>query len=140
VKVTRPIALPTGVPTATVLIDRVAVDEIEQLAATLEPAPFGVTPVQVTPVPDIVTAVAPPMFVPVTVTGTLTEPVAGRVPDVGEIDEIFTKFVVSVAVLLAVLESVTPAGAATVTTFDIEVVPASRIAAGASAERLARNV
>lgn len=138
VKVTTPSEVPAGVATVTVLVERVAVDAIEQFAATLVPAALAT--VQVTPAPDIVTAVAPPRFVPATVTGTLTEPVAGRTADVGVIDEILMKFVVSVAVLLAALESVTPAGGATVTTFDIEVVPASTIAAGASADRLPRNV
>lgn len=140
VKVTRPSELPWGVTTVTGLGERVAVDVIEQVAATLVPAALAVAPVQVTPPPVIVTAVAPVRLTPVTVTGTFVEPDAGRAAEVGVIDEILTKFVVSVAVLLAVLESVTPAGGVTVTTFDIELVPASTIAAGASADRLPRNV
>ncbi len=113
-----------------------ALDEIEQLAVTPVPAALAATPLQVTPLPDIVTPVAPVRLVPVMVTGT-TLP---RDPEVGEIDEIFTKPVVSVAVLLAVFESVTPAGVATLTTFDIELALLSTIVACPSVERLARNV
>jgi hypothetical protein len=63
-----------------------------------------------------------------------------RDPAVGEIDETLTRFVVSVAVLFAVFESVTPAGVATLTTFDIELALAARIADVPAAEMVARNV
>ena len=56
------------------------------------------------------------------------------------IDEIFTKLVVSVAVLLAGFESVTPVGGATLTTFDVEVALLPTIARAPSAETLPRNV
>jgi hypothetical protein len=132
--------VPDGVPTVTVLIERVAVDEIAHVAVTLVPAAFAAAPLQVTPVPLIVTAFAPPRLVPATVTGTFAEPVAGRAPEVGVIDAIFTKLVVSVAVLLAVFESVTPAGVATLTTFDIEVALAPTIASAPSPEIVPRKV
>jgi hypothetical protein len=140
VNVTGPNEVPKGVPTVTVLVVRSAVDEIAQVALTLVPAAFAATPLQVTPAPLIVTAVAPPRFVPAMVTGTFAEPDPGRTPDVGVIDEIFTKLVVSVAVLLAVFESVTPAGVATLTTFDIEVALVATIARAPAPERLPRNV
>ena len=120
-------------PTVTVLSERVAVDKIEHVAVTLLPAAFAATALQLTPEPDIVTAFAPPRFVPVMVIETFAEPDVGRAEDVGEIDEILTKFVVSVAVLVT-------APAATVTLFDVELALASRIASGASGERLPRSV
>jgi hypothetical protein len=133
VKKTAPIELPAGVATVTVLGERVAVDEIAHVAVTLVPAVFAAAPLQVTPEPDIVTAVAPPKPVPAMVTGTFAEPDAGRAKDVGEIDEILAKFVVSVAVLVT-------APAVTVTLFDVELALASRIATGANGERLPRSV
>jgi hypothetical protein len=133
VNVTRPSEVPVGVPTVTVLSERVAVDEIEHVAATLVPPAFGATWLHVTPEPDIVTAVAPPRFVPAMVTGTLAEPDVGRVKDVGEIDEILTKFVLSVAVLV-----VPPA--VTLTAFDVELALASKIASRPAADRLPRSV
>ena len=139
-KVTPLREVPAGVATVTVLTPVTtpfaAVAEIAQFAPTLVPPVLTVTPLQVTPPPDIATPVAPARLVPVMVTGT----VVLREPEVGNIAVTFTKFVVSVAVLLAVFESVTPAGGATVTTFDIELAPPSRIAPCPSVDKLARNV
>ena len=132
-KVTRPIEAPVGVPTVTARSERVAVEETEHVAVTLFPAAFAATVPQVTPVPDIVTAFAPTRPDPAMVTPTFAEPVAGRAKDVGLIDEILTKFVVSVAVL-------EDPPAVTVALFDVEVALASRIASGATGERLPRKV
>ncbi len=93
-----------------------------QLAVTVV-ALGAVAPVHVTPVPDIVTPVAPVRLVPVMVTGT----VAPRRPAAGVIDVItgWTIVVVSAAVLFAALVSVVPAGVATVALFVIGIDPPS---------------
>lgn len=61
--------VPMGVVTVTLLALRVVTDEIAQLALTV--VAVEVIPVQLTPDPEIVTAVAPAKFVPVRVTETV---------------------------------------------------------------------
>jgi hypothetical protein len=136
VKKTAPNALPSGVATVTVLVPAV-LPASGQLAATVVLL-VAVTEVHTTlpftPVPVNVTPVALAKLVPVIVTPTTPAGVpAVREPEVGEIDEILAKFVVSVAVLVT-------DPAVTLTTFDVELAFASRIAIGANGERLPRSV
>ncbi len=98
--------VPIGVVAVTLLALRVALDEIAQLALTV--VAVEVIPVQVTPPPEMVTAVAPAKFVPVRVTGT----VVPWVPEVGLIEVSLGPWTVKVRPPLV------PAGVVTLTVLD----------------------
>jgi hypothetical protein len=75
--------VPPPVVTVTDRVLRVAVLVMVKVAVSCVPAPFTEKPLAVTPVPDIVTALAPVRFVPVKVTGNDVL----RNPEVGAIEE-----------------------------------------------------
>ncbi len=79
------LVFPFGVTTATFLPFGDAPDVIVNVALTVVEF-TATTLLTVTPLPDTVTAVAPVRFVPVRVTVTVIDPVAGRVAELGEIE------------------------------------------------------
>ncbi len=90
---------PFRVTTTTFLPFGDAPDVIVNVAVTVVEFPTA-TLLTMTPLPDTVTAVAPARFVPVRVTGTSIDPVAGRVAELGEIERSVGPTTVNVTVLL----------------------------------------